>query len=55
MRNKFFLSIALMAVTLLSSCGMIEGIFKTGLYVWGFIIVVGILLVIWILRAFTKR
>jgi len=51
MTKNIFFPIAAMVVMMLSSCDLIEGIFKTGFYAGIFIVIAVIVLIVWLLRA----
>lgn len=53
--RKLFWILAISSITLLSSCNLIEGIFKAGAYTGIFIVLVIIALIIWILSRFRGR
>lgn len=52
--KKLNLLLALFAITLLSSCSVISGIFKAGVAVGIIVIVVVIAILIWIISLFRK-
>jgi hypothetical protein len=55
MKNKLNLSLAILTITLLSSCEAIGDIFQAGMYVGVFIVIAIVAVIIWILRFFRRR
>ena len=53
--RKLYSVVALLAITLLSSCELIGDIFKAGAYTGIFIVVIIIALIIWLLSKFRGR
>lgn len=55
MNNKIFLTLAVFAVTLLTSCDAIIDIFQAGMYVGIIAVVIVIAIIIWIISKFRGR
>jgi hypothetical protein len=55
MIKKIFLVFTLLLITILTSCGVIEDIFKAGYYVGIFIVLAVIILVFWLFSYLRKR
>lgn len=55
MNNKIFLTLAVFAVTLLTSCEAIIDIFQAGMYVGVIAVVIVIAIIIWIISKFRGR
>jgi flagellar biogenesis protein FliO len=55
MNNRIFLTLAIFAVTLLTSCEAIGDIFQAGMYVGVFIVIALVAVLIWVLRFFRRR
>ena len=53
--KKLYSVVALLAITLLSSCELVGDIFKAGAYTGIFIVVIIIALIIWLLSKFRGR
>ena len=53
--RKLYSLIALSALTLLSGCELVGGIFKAGAYTGIFVVIVVIALIIWLLSKFRNK
>lgn len=55
MDKKIFLTVAVFAITLLSSCEVIGDIFQAGMYVGVIAVIVVVAIIIWIISKFSGR
>ena len=53
--RKLYSLIALSALTLLSGCELVGGIFKAGAYTGIFVVIIVIALIIWLLSKFRSK